>query len=74
VFTFTIYHRSPYRRGEVLENIAQRQNEAIIQGVTLGETGQSDDGNFIMFAEKFKVEVFIGHNFFRAGGNYGYKI
>ena len=74
VFTFAIYYGSAHCGWQVLEHIAQRQNQSIVKCVTLGVAGQANDGNFILFAANFKMEVFSGHNFFRAGLYYGYKI
>jgi hypothetical protein len=74
VLTLAINHCGPHRGRQVLEHIAKGQNEAVVQGVALGEARQTDNGNFILFAANFEVEVFSGHDFFRTWLNYGYEI
>jgi hypothetical protein len=73
VLTLAINNRGAHAGGHFFKQIAQRQNEAVVERVALFAAGETDDGNFLLLAANFEMEVFIAHGFFQSWRNYGYK-
>ncbi len=73
VLAFAVDHRGAHGGGHFFEQVAQGQDQAVVQGVALGAAGQADDGNFLLVAGEFEMDVWMGHGGFRVELNYGYK-
>ena len=53
--------------GHFLEQVAQREDQAVVQRVALGRAGQADHGHFLVVAAQLEMDVWMGHRGFRVG-------
>jgi hypothetical protein len=61
VFTLAINDGSTDAGGHIFKQVAQCQNEGIVQGITLDHAAQADHGDFFLFATQFELNVFYAH-------------
>ncbi len=69
VRALAIDHGRAHAGGQVLEGIAQREDQAVRQRVALGAARQANDGDVVA---EFDVEVGRGHVAFDVEADYGY--
>jgi hypothetical protein len=53
--------------------MAQGNDQAVVERIALGAAREADDGNLLLIALEFKVDVFLAHGVLSYGLNYGYK-
>lgn len=63
----TVDHGGAHLGGHGVKQIAQGQDQAVVQGVALGRAGQADHGDFLLLAAQFEMDVWMGHGGFRNG-------
>jgi hypothetical protein len=62
VLALAIDHGGAHACGQVVHHVAQRQDQAVVQGIALGGAGEADDRDFLAFATDFKGDVgVLGH-------------
>jgi len=57
-----IHHRRAHAGGQIHEHIAQTQHQPIGQGVALGGTHQTNNGNLLGFTTELNCNFFMSHN------------
>jgi len=51
VRALAVEHRRAHRAGQVLEGVAQREDQPVVERVALGRAGQADDGDVVLDVE-----------------------
>ena len=74
VFTLAVDDGSAHALGHVLEQLADSQDQAVVERVALGRPGEADHGDFLVFAAALEVDVRVLHLAFLSGIDYGYEI
>ncbi|MNW09573.1 hypothetical protein D3C71_2066010 [compost metagenome] len=64
---FSVDHGGAHGAGHFFEQVAQRQDQAVVQGIALGAAGQADHRHFLLVAGEFEMDVWVGHRGFRVG-------
>ena len=62
MLAFAINDGGAHGVGQVLEQIAQRKDEAIVECVALGAAGEANDGNFLLLATAFEMKILVAHS------------
>jgi hypothetical protein len=48
-----------------LELVAQGEHQGVVERIAFGSTGEADDGDLLLFALQFKVEVWVADGGFQ---------
>jgi hypothetical protein len=57
VLALAVDHRRAHAGGQVVHHVAQRKDQAVVQRIALGGSGQADDRDFLAFAADFQGDV-----------------
>ena len=60
-------HGRPHAFGHVFEQIPQREDESVVQGVALGAAGQADHRHFLFLTEAFEMDIGVLRKSFHNG-------
>ena len=65
VIALTSYHGGAHAGGHGFKQMAQGQDQGVVQCIALGTARQADDSDLLLLALQFKVDVFFAHGCFR---------